>query len=241
MPSTLELANVLAVLVMSAIYGYIAFSAFAIGRSLYDRIHRRQAIGIALVIILGDVLNSLVDLGPNANSGPIFVGGFLLYYITFMGFYYWIDTSIRAARLTDPLLRDTFRWSKLRLIFWAYDVGATVFFLYAGVFYGITYETASPAILVFLLGPLFIMMFSGAVVLPIAARRSKDRVLRKHLDWFGVYAIVILGFVFLWGGFVNATNLDDDVVMIIGGYLLYRCVRSLAPLYSFPKEKATAV
>jgi len=239
MLSTLDLASYAAVVAVAIVYGYVAFSAFAIGRTLSDRVYRRQAVGMGALTIIIAWLTAIITLGPTNSTNPvIFIGAFLSYYATFVGFYYWIDASIRAARLTDPLVRDTLHWSRLRIVFWAYDIGATVVFLLVGLFYSVKYSTAPSWIVLLILGPLFIMLFSGVVALPIVSHRSKDKVLKKHLDWFGVYTIVVLAFVFIWGGFVGATNLDSALVTAVGGYFLYRSTKSLVPLYAFRDEPA---
>ncbi|MDA4123093.1 MAG: hypothetical protein OK456_07945 [Thaumarchaeota archaeon] len=231
MLSALDVVTDLVMIAAAAIYGYVAYSAFAISRTLSNGIYRRQAMGVAVVAIVILILGE--GTGFNSASGPVstvdFIAGFLSFYATFIGLYYWIDASIGAARLTDPLYRDTFHWTRLRLAFWAYDAVALVFFLAAGILGVFDFTTAPPIVLVFVLIPLAIMIFGGAVVLPIAARRSKDRLMKKHLNWFAVYVIVVLGFVFVVGG----TPLQSLLVAAAGGYFLYRCVRSLVPLYKF--------
>jgi len=237
MPGALELITVLAVLAMALVYGYVAYSAVSIGHTLSDRLYRRQAEGMAAITIIIAALTVGILLVPTSTSGLIFIAAFSLFYATFIGFYYWIDASIRAARLTDPLVRDTLHWSKLRVGFWAYDIGAYIVFFIVGLLSNVTYTTSgSGPILIFILMPLFIMIFAGVIVLPIAAHRSKDKVLKRHLDWFGVYVIVIMSFVFIWSGFVNATNLETTLVTVAGGYLLYRSAKSLVPLYRFKAE-----
>jgi hypothetical protein len=241
MLGTLDIISIATYVVGFIFYGFVAYSAVAIGRALSDRVYRRQAIGLAsvtMLLILLDVFSTIYPPGSN-DSQLFFVLGFSLFYAVFIGTYYWIDASIRAARVTDPLNRDTWHWSKLRLAFWGYDIGAFFFFLIAGLLFGVAFSNGPPIFVVFLLGPLFIMVFSGVVALPVAAHRSKDRILKKNLDWFGVYVIVVLSFEFLWSSFVNATNLEALIVEVVGGYFLYRSAKSLAPLYSFAKETAT--
>jgi hypothetical protein len=237
MLGTLDIISIATYIVGFLIYGYIAYSAVAIGRALSDRVYRRQAIGLAVVTMLLILLDVFSTVFPPGSPDPqLFVLGFSLFYAVFIGIYYWIDASIRAARVTDPLNRDTLNWSKLRLAFWAYDIGAFFFFLFAGLLFGEAFSNGPPIFVVFLLGPLFIMVFSGIVALPIAAHRSKDKILKKNLDWFGVYVIVVLSFEFLWNSAVNATNLEVLIVEVIGGYFLYRSAKSLVPLYAFKAD-----
>jgi uncharacterized membrane protein len=232
----LDIISIAAYAVGFLVYGYTAFSAFAIGRTLSDRIYRRQAIGLGVVVIILVTLYVFQSVFPPGSVPQLFVLGFSLYYATFIGTYYWIDASIRAARTTDPLFRDTLRWSKIRIAFWVYDIVAYFVFLTAGLFFNLTFSNGPPIFVLFLIGPVFIMIFSGVVALPIAAHRSKDKVLKKNLDWFGVYALAVLSFVFLWSGAVNATNFEQLIVAVVGGYFLYRSAKSLVPLYTFRAE-----
>lgn len=237
MPNILDIAIDLAIVALGLVYGYVAFAAIAISRTLSDRIYRSQALGMGGVTIIFAILIVGVTFVPTAPSRPIAIAGFLTYYATFLGFYYWMDASIRAARLTDPLFRDTFHWSRLRIVFWVYDIGALVFFLIVGTLGIFSFAGAPPVVQLFVLGPLFIMIFSGVVVLPVGAHRSKDRELKRHLYWFAIYAAVVLGFVFVYGDFTpGLINLETVIVAAAGGYLLYRSVTSLVPLYSFKKE-----
>jgi hypothetical protein len=237
MPSMLDIGTDVALIALALSYGYAAYSAIAISRTLSDRIYHSQALGMGVVTIIFAILIGGTTIGLPANSGPMAVAGFLTYYATFIGFYYWIDASIRAARLTDPLFRDTFHWTLLRIVFWVYDIGALIFFVVAGTLGIFSLANAPPEVQLFVLGPLVIMIFSGVVVLPAGARRSKDRVLKRHLNWFAIYAVVVLGFVFIYGDFTpGVTNLETIIVAAAGGYLLYRSAVSLVPLYSFKKE-----
>jgi hypothetical protein len=166
--------------------------------------------------------------------------GFATYYVTFIGTYYWIDSSIRAARLTDPLLRDTLRWKVLRIAFWGYDAVATVVFFTAavsGVNLGAgTAQGPQGIVLIALIGPLFIMGFSGLVALPLASHRSKDRILKRHLDWFAAFAVVFFAVDFVISPPPGVYLVLGSVVIAASGYFLYRSARSLVPLYRFATE-----
>lgn len=220
------------------VYVYVAYSAFAISRTLSNGVYRRQALGMAVVIVFLIILGESTDFNGTSGAVPTvdFVLGFLAFYAVFIGTYYWIDASIVAIRFTDPLYRDTFHWTRLRLVFWAYDIAALVFFLITGTLGIFQFSTAPDIVVAFILGPLVIMLFSGAVVLPVASHRSKDKVMKRHLDWFAVYVIAILGFIFV----VSLNNFQTMLAATIGGYLLYRSVRSLVPLYTFRPESDKA-
>lgn len=245
MPDLFDEISVATYIAGFLLYGYIAYSAFAIGRVLSDGVYRRQALGLGVVTILIILLSVLSTIfPPGQTSTAPFIAAFSLYYAVFVGTYYWIDASIHAARLTDPLLRDTLHWSKLRVGFWAYDIVAYFVFLIAGLVFNDTYSNAPDIIVALIVFPAVIMVFSGAVVLPVASYRSRDRVLRTNLGWFGVYALIalnaefgVLGFVFT--GPTDVANLEELVVLVAGGYFLYRSVTALVPLYKFNERSAT--
>jgi hypothetical protein len=66
--------------------------------------------------------------------------------------------------------------------------------------------------------------------------------LRKHLNWFGVFAAAIFSFNFVVGPIIGGPSnflggvVGSGLVFAIEGLLLYPCVRSLVPLYSFATE-----
>ena len=236
MLGTLDIVSWVTYAAAFLVYGYAAFSAVAIGRTLSDRVYRRQAFGLAVVTTFLVILYVFTTVYPPGSVAQLFVLGFSLFYAVFIGTFYWIDASIQAARVTDPLNRDTFHWSRLRIAFWAYDGVAYFLFLFAGLIFNVTFSNGPPIFVLFLLGPLFIMIFTGVTALPVAARRSKDKVLKKNLDWFGVYAAVVLSFFFLWGSFILPTPLEQLIWTVPGGYFLYRSAKSLVPLYAFKAD-----
>jgi hypothetical protein len=86
---------------------------------------------------------------------------------------------------------------------------------------------------------------SGAVILPVAAKRSKDTTLHKHLRWFFVFAIFTVGLVIVArdfgpspgiAGTTYAQQLVTLIAILVGGYALYRSAKSLVPLNKLPQE-----
>jgi len=162
-----------------------------------------------------------------------------LVWVPFLSILYWGDASILAARLSDPLLRDTLRWRKVRLAVWAVTLVDVIFLSGASLIPGLLSPQPSSftvlAFFVFFL-PLWLPGICGGVFLPLAARRSGDVRLRRHLEWFGISAAFFLGIAFgapLTGG-EGGTSYLQTLVLLIGfsggGYALYRGAKSLAPL-----------
>ena len=225
------------------VYGLVSYSALAMSRTLSNRAYRNQALGLAAIAIIIVIFLIGVDFGPPSIQGKEPGTGLtyaILYLGTWMaidlGFYYYVDASIVAARVTDPLFRDTLRWTRVRVGFWAYDISVASVFSITAAVGSYSYGTG-PALVRFLISlPIAIFLFSGAVVLPIAAKRSKDRVLRRQLNWFVAYTIsLLLGFIL--SGYEPVIVL---ILLVAGGYLLYRSVNSLVPLYSFETSRSPA-
>ena|SRR2546422_9258026 len=107
--------QIVAEVVIGAIFAYGAYWAFAIRRALASRDYRRQALWLGVNCIFW------IALFPDKN---IFNN---VYNALAVGFYYsflplllfaWIDASVRVARRSDPLLRNTLHWNKLRWLTW---------------------------------------------------------------------------------------------------------------------------
>jgi len=210
--------------------GYVIYWALEIRHALFVRLYRNQALGVALVALslLFSVYSGLPPVVLTAfGIVLVFVGIFLVFY--------WIDISLRAARRSDPLLRDTLKWSKVRKVLWPLIIGLSVLFI-VGII--LKLENLANFIAPF---PYFIVIASGALYLPVAARRSKDPILRKHFIWFGLFFI---GFLIAGSGeggnfpFILVGDLVTIGGTLFGGYCLYRSARSLVPLNRFPLEEA---
>lgn len=221
--------------VFAVVYGYVAYTAIAIRRALSNRVYRTQALGLAVFVILvvEFALASVVGATLTINFTGIADAIQLLavWFAILLGFYYYIDASIMAARPTDPLFRDTLHWTQMRFAFWAYDISAAIVFSTAAAVN--RYNYANGGILAILQAgiPLLIVVFSGGVVLPIAIRRSNDKVLKKQLSWFVVYLA--------WLILLVVSNLPAVIALAIflpGAYLVYRSAASLVPLYKFNPE-----
>jgi hypothetical protein len=248
MQSTYDLIAFIIVGAAVVVYSYAAFSAFSIRRRLSGNLYRRQALGIGLVTILfgsfaiGLTLDKVVVLN--------FVLGFVFIYAIFLATFYWIDTSIRAARFSDPLLRDTFHWSKLRFVMWGYIIAALAFVSPIAIDPSIYPKTPTVIGNIIHFGvvfaPVLTTLICGFAVFPVVARRSEDIHLRKQFEWFSAYVFVIfvlflLGNVpdteFAWFTSGAGYYLLQGITLAIAGYFLYRSARSLVPIYSFDPKR----
>ena len=227
---------------------YSVYWAFSIRSALARSLYRHQALGIGLVGIFGEfsilvaALLFVYDLGSILKGvvTPLFLASGLTVVGFELALFYWIDSSILAARRSDPLLRDTFGWRRLRFLTWILLIvlGIASVALPQSVFQG---DFSSTGVLLGYL-PVFVVVLSGAVVLPIAARRSGDATLRKHLAWFALFVAGIFlsntpnavqGLSSGQGDLLAPSALSLGLQYLIGlgaSYFIYRSVRSLAPL-----------
>jgi hypothetical protein len=222
-------------LLIIAIFAYASYWAYNIRHALVVRLYRNQASGAGLV---GAVLALTVSIvAADVTGNQTIITPFAL--ITILTTFYFIDSSVLAARRSDPLLRDTLGWTRLRLLLWPTLVVLAV----VGGAANITIPNPSFEETVFFSSPYFVALGAGLATLPAAALRSKDITLRGHFRWFGLFALFLLFFViatiptssinFSTSGFTTAVIFDFEaafVFMFVAGYCLYRSARSLAPM-----------
>src|SRR5579864_7773784 len=109
-------SSVSAVLLILA-FAYTSYWAFGIRHALAVERYKNQALGIGLIAIaLGLII--LNPGNPSTVPGVAFLQALPLTLLEVFTFY-WVDASVLASRRSDPLLRDTFRWRRLRFVLWA--------------------------------------------------------------------------------------------------------------------------
>ena len=82
---------------------------------------------VALSVFLAVALTLEINaLSINILGGLIISFGFILIFL-------WIDSTVSIARRSDPLFRDTLRWSKLRYLFWLVTIGGAVGALFTSI------------------------------------------------------------------------------------------------------------
>ena len=214
-------AEFLVVAFLAARAGYLALT---VRRALFVRLYRNQGLSISVAALATGIL-TLVGLvtSPASNqtspsSGPGQVLGPLLLFGLYLALFYTVDTFARVARYSDPLLRDTLHWSKVRGIVWALDFIAVAYVVTLGIVTG--QETA-----VFIF-PITIPLVSGVLLFSVNARRTRDPALRRHLAWLGPFFLLSFVGFFLAFGSVQLSGL----IWIVAAFCLYKSARSLAPL-----------
>jgi hypothetical protein len=243
MLSILDTLSIVVALAVVAAYSYIAYSAVAIRRTMAGGLYRRQALGVGLIGLVFVVIY-LDNYLPYDNVLGIITG--LVFYAMVLVLLYWVDSSILAARRSDPLDRDTLKWSMIRWIVWVVSVSVIIATITAASYYTIGAGTFNPPDYLNLLFsilfpiPIYIAAFCGVIVIPVAARRSGDITLRKNLQWFFVFLAIQL---ILQGGLgqvlsndLTKSNLVDGFALLLGIYPLYQSAKKLIPLYRFPVD-----
>lgn len=213
--------------------GYAGYWALSLRRALFVRTYRNQALAIVMAVV-ATVFIDFVNLAPGSPApgsqvgivtleqfligGPLFLG------LVFLGLFYVVDTTARAGRLSDPLLRDTLHWSQVRKVLWMFSVACVV------LTFPISALLNTNVFLIIF--TFFLPLVSGALMFPILARRSGDPTLRRHLGWLGAFFV----FFFLSAFFFNGTLVLSGAFLVVAGFSLLRSGRSLAPLNRISPE-----
>jgi len=240
------------------IFAYAAYWAFVIRRSLAIRLYRNQALGIGMVAlswgVTGLVFLVLSSFSILFTTHNPFRNASLSAYIALLAVYYWTDASTLASRRSDPQLRNTLHWNKLRRYLWVAEVISTTVVIAAGFGLGFSpmglTKVASSSVIDSVLFtivyslPFLLTGLSSVAVLPLISRRSGDVYLRSHLRWFGIFCIFLL-FAFVINRAVSATPLGQIEYLIpiifasslaVGAYCLYKSAKSLVPLNRILQE-----
>jgi hypothetical protein len=214
---------------------YGAYWAFEIRRALSVRLYRNQALGIGILTVS-------VGLAQFYFTGSTFYGwppelSFVSILFFALSLLYWTNTSVRAARQSDPLLRDTFSWSRLRLLLLTlvivavvYDSAAILYNFFNG--HPITGNATGFLAITFEI-PVIVPIVAAAIILPVISLRTKDMVLRKHILWFGMFAVFLFVFIEVISSALTdplESILIQDIGLLLGGYCIYRSARFLVPL-----------
>ena len=224
---TSAILRLLQELVFAAIFFYSSYWAFIIRRASAVPLYRNQALGLFLIAAFqGAVGLAFALTGGAGNLVIVFLDAMTNIFV-----FYWIDVSLSVARRSDPLLRDTFRWSTLRKVIWPLNIAGLL--LVPFVF---------PLVFI----QAFLIYAIGALLVSWAGRRSGDSTIRKHLKWFGSYAaFTVIFFVALSLVVTGIVSTDSALglasffvlfgVTLGGGYSLYRSATSLVPMRSLPE------
>ena len=244
MSDSLSVLPTITELVTIGVFLYTTYWAFTIRRVIPIPLFRRQALWVGVVgaYFAGIVsFTQLYGVYNTTNALINFIGSFL-FFIGFIVIVAWVDVTIRIARKTDPLRRDTFHWMRLRTFVWAILLLVQVFVFSLAL--PLVAQNQSPSGLVLLpslLAIIAVAVTTGPALL-LSGSRSKDKTLRTHLKWFGLFVVslfstVIAGFSF----YLTQVEIPPALGFVVGftpfvlaAYCLYRSARSLVPIGHLP-------
>ncbi len=253
MPSDIILMMIGAVfaedIVAGAILAYAAYWAFVLRRVLRNRFSRSQALWLGVVcIFLIPVLPTPMSTDPLTQLviSVFYVGALPIVLLA------WIDGTVRTARRSDPLFRDTLKWSKLRFGVWGMTLAMIAFYfglLVLETATGVPVATVATVLIIAVYLPTFL---AGAPALLLTARRTRSDARRTNLKWFGLFVLFVLaaiiaislviqgssggafpsGFLYFlaYKGIYAIGYNVFQILIVVATYCLYRNARSLAPL-----------
>ena len=169
------------VLFASGVFAFSSLRAFGASRVLVSQAHRSRALW---VLVLG-ILTIPFELAVLVFYFGL--SGFTAEYLVSLAFgvafnlvaFFVLNGTIMVAQAMDFFHRDTFRWGKTNLIVLALfmvSIAGTLFSPVGG----------------FLFNVLWIGIFAyGAIVLVATGLRVRDRAMRTHMKWIGLFAVVL--------------------------------------------------
>jgi len=238
---TPDLLTNLILVITAPTYCYAIYWALDTRKALAVRVYRSQALATGLLALMVWLsYTSIFELSGSPNeqlSQGVTVLGFAA---LLLALFYFADITVKASRRSDPLLRDTLHWSKVRIPLWL-AISVSYGILLVVVAYGtITNNLAilnaigtgdfGNAVFNIDFNYLIYLPFVGVIPLVVVWFRAKwDRTLRRHFLWLIVALVMLFATTFLTVGFI--------LVFLAAGYFLYRASRSLAPLSRLTRDE----
>jgi hypothetical protein len=255
--SDYDVELVVGFIIILLMFAYAAFWGFNLRTKLTIKLYRTQALGIGLVSIgigyFAYFFGFPSNISPLPSSGALGNLTFVSIFYAILPLFYWTDVSLLTLRESDPLERDQFQWSRVRIVLWLLIIATliinTVLTIYISLPGNQNAQLQGPFILqaFTVVTPLAVPLTAAAILLPLAARRSRDFTMRRHLKWFALSAVFlasafvvsVLVFAFLGTDTFPNPFLASGIQILFffaAGYSLYRSARAIVPLYRFPEN-----
>jgi hypothetical protein len=206
-----------------------AYYSFAICIASKESVYRRRAMftGLLAAGLAILVLTTLLAGGSPTNPNALAQLGLFVYFIILA---VWTDSAIRTAIDQDFFHRNTLYWSSVRYPFLVFTGIVTPFLVLATL----TVE----GLLVILVEASFILSIAliavGITALFVSGTRTKDRLIRNYLKWFG-FAVVSFLFQFIFP-LDFPFSLKAAIPVALTAYFLLKMARSLSPVSKFEVE-----
>jgi hypothetical protein len=238
----------LAGLIWLLLFSYSGLIALRVRKALFVPIYKKQALSVAIVGLGWAVIAVVSTFFFYLSAGNLGFDNYIAGSVELFAFtilFYWIDSVATTSRRADPLLRDSLKWSHLRIVIWVIVLGGTMinaslYFVFGptlGGPFSFGYNIyAIEAIVRFVLTPLV-----GTLLIWMVYRRTKDILLRDHLKWLEVLLILLFFGTLLFELIapLNTPRTYEQLffansvlyVSFFGAcYCLYRGATSLAPV-----------
>jgi hypothetical protein len=189
---------------------------------------------------------------PSLNAMLSFSIATLLGAVANITSFAFIDSTVRIARRSDPLLRPILNWNRLRIVAWPVLILLVLIeFVSGAADVANAFTGIDPVNQFALLAQFLVLVAIGGPAMLLSGRRSGDKALTQSIKWAGLAFIslagpVLVGFL---EGFLNLSSYDTtysygslpwNVAFVIVGYWLYRSCRSLAPMNRMTLELGLA-
>ena len=247
---TYDILNLLGATLATFALGYAAFWGLKVRSALGVKAYKKQAVGIGLIALLlagTNTVNTIAAYLVFGSAGSALEqGGYGLFFIFLLLLLYWTDSSVATTRRTDPLSRDTLRWSRVRIPLWIAAIPGSVVIIVVDVHalllngghFSWWYGGGSLFQLgqLLLIPAIFVPLISGVVLFPIIRRRTPDRILRSHFSWFAAFAVVYFVFNNTLSNLLSIALettpalFFDYASLVVCSYCLYRSALSLTPV-----------
>ena len=200
------------ILFAAGVFAFSSLRAFGASRVLVSQAHRSRALWdtvLGILTIPFEVAILIFYFGSGGLTTAHLVS--LAFGITFnLVAFFFLNGTITVAQAMDFFHRDTFSWGKTKLIVLALfivSIMGTLFSPIGG----------------FLFNVLWISIYAySAIVLVATGLRVRDRAMRTHMKWIGLYA-VILSVPFLF----RSTPYPLLLAFAVGSLVYYRATTSL--------------
>ncbi len=226
--STLPLIGIIGI--SDAVALYAAYLALSVWRGLAVPIYRSRALWTALVAILFSltiIFSGNVDtIFPEAYR---YVASLLIYYllytVTLVVLYIWIDRTISTLVRLDFLRRDLLGWRKFRFVYWSFALVSLVLDTFI----------SSPSISI--IGVLFLVtnlvpFAYASIALVVGSAKTLDLTFRSHARWAGycMFGILLSALTYFATPYVAL----QDLPIFLISYSLYKMAKFLVPVGTLP-------
>ena len=173
--------DVALILFASGVFAFSSLRAFEASRVLVSRAHRSRALGVLVLGILTipfEVAVLVYYFGPSGLTTEYLLSAAFAIAFNIVAFFF-LNGTIMVAQAMDFFHRDTFRWGKTNTFLLGLlmvSIAGTLFSPVDGILFNVVW----------------VGIFGyGAIVLVATGLRVRDRAMRTHMKWIGLFAVVL--------------------------------------------------